>query len=36
MCHALDLRDRLALDELTLTPADLLLTKLQVVETNER
>jgi hypothetical protein len=36
MCHALDLRDRLALDELTLTPADLLLTKLQVVETGER
>ena len=36
MCHALDLRDRLDLDELTLTPADLLLTKLQVVETGER
>jgi hypothetical protein len=32
MCHTLDLRDRLALDPLTLTPADLLLTKLQVVE----
>ena len=36
MCHSLDLRDRLALDELTLTPADLMLTKLQVVETGER
>ena len=36
MCHALDLRDRLELEELTLTPADLLLTKLQVVETGER
>ncbi len=36
MCHTLELKDRLALDELTLTPADLLLSKLQVVETNER
>ncbi len=36
MCHALDLGERLPLDELTLPPADLLLTKLQVVETNER
>lgn len=36
MCHDLDLRGRLRLDELTLTPADLLLTKLQVVQTNER
>jgi hypothetical protein len=36
MCHALDLRDRLDLDEVTLTPTDLLLTKLQVWETNER
>lgn len=36
MCHELDLRDRLELDEDTLTPADLLLTKLQVFEVNER
>lgn len=36
MCHALELKDRLALDELTLPAADLLLTKLQVVQTNER
>ncbi len=36
MCHTLELKNRLALDELTLTPADLLLSKLQVVETNER
>ena len=32
----LDLKDRLLLDAETLTPADLLLTKLQVVEVNER
>jgi hypothetical protein len=36
MCHRLDLRDRLALDEETLTPADLLLLKLQVVETTDK
>jgi hypothetical protein len=36
MCHTLDLSDRLSRHELTLDPADLLLTKLQVVETNER
>jgi hypothetical protein len=36
MCHTLELKDRIALDELTLPPADLLLSKLQVVETNER
>jgi hypothetical protein len=36
MCHTLDLSDRLDADELTLDPADLLLSKLQVVETNER
>lgn len=35
MCHGLDVADRLGLDELTLAPADLLLTKLQVVEVNE-
>ncbi len=36
MCHALDLRPRLPLEELTLPAADLLLMKLQVYETNER
>lgn len=32
MCHTLDLRDRVELDEATLTPADLLLSKLQIVK----
>jgi hypothetical protein len=36
MCHRLDLRDRLALEARTLPLADLLLTKLQVVELNEK
>jgi hypothetical protein len=36
MCHRLDLRDRLALDASTLPLTDLLLTKLQVVELNEK
>jgi hypothetical protein len=36
MCHQLDLDDRLTLDPATLTPADLLLTKLQVVEVNTK
>jgi hypothetical protein len=36
MCHTLDLAGRLGADELTLDPADLLLSKLQVVETNDR
>jgi hypothetical protein len=36
MCHTLELSGRLEEHELTLDPADLLLTKLQVVETNER
>ncbi len=36
MCHELDLRDRLGVLDLTLTPADLLLSKLQVVKTNEK
>jgi hypothetical protein len=36
MCHTLELSDRLSRHDLTLDPADLLLTKLQVVETNER
>ncbi|HEV8192835.1 MAG TPA: hypothetical protein VGP82_15325, partial [Ktedonobacterales bacterium] len=36
MCHTLELEDRLALDAQTLTPADLLLTKLQVVQLNAK
>ena len=36
MCHALNLRDRLAVDELTIPLADLLLTKLQVVQINDK
>jgi hypothetical protein len=36
MCHCLELADRLALQPLTLDPADLLLSKLQIVQTNER
>lgn len=36
MCHRLDLRDRLALDARTLPLSDLLLTKLQVVELNDK
>jgi hypothetical protein len=36
MCHALELDDRLTLDPATLSPADLLLTKLQVVEINRK
>lgn len=35
-CHTLELRDRLDMGALVLTPADLLLSKLQVVETNEK
>lgn len=35
-CHMLDLRDRLDVCERTVSPADLLLSKLQVVETNEK
>ena len=35
-CHTLDLRERLTVWETTLPPADLLLSKLQVVETNEK
>ncbi len=34
MCHTLELDQRLTLDPATLSPADLLLTKLQVVEIN--
>ena len=36
MCHKIDLRDRLALEPLTLTMADLLATKLQIFKTNEK
>jgi hypothetical protein len=36
MCHQLDLRNRLGDHEGTLTPADLLLTKLQIVELNDK
>lgn len=36
MCHRIDLRDRLGLDSRTLSPVDLLLSKLQVVETNRK
>jgi hypothetical protein len=36
MCHTIDFRNRLSLDDLTLTPADLLLSKMQIVEINEK
>jgi hypothetical protein len=36
MCHELELDGRLDLDPATLAPADLLLTKLQIVEVNEK
>lgn len=36
MCHVLELSDRLELDDRSLSATDLLLSKLQVVETNER
>jgi hypothetical protein len=36
MCHTLYLRDRLTLDDYTISISDLLLTKLQVVEINEK
>ena len=36
MSHALELRDRLPVDQLTIPLADLLLTKLQVVEINDK
>jgi hypothetical protein len=36
MCHKIDLKDRLAMDPLTLTMADLLATKLQIFKTNEK
>jgi hypothetical protein len=36
MCHRLDLRERAWILDRTLAPADLLLSKLQVVDTNEK
>jgi hypothetical protein len=36
MCHVIDFKERLELFEDTLTPADLLLTKLQIVELNDK
>ncbi|WXG44200.1 MAG: hypothetical protein WED04_09225 [Promethearchaeati archaeon SRVP18_Atabeyarchaeia-1] len=36
MCHKLDLKDRLELDEYTIPLADLLMTKLQIVKFSER
>jgi hypothetical protein len=36
MCHTIKLGDRLEITGETLTPADLLLTKLQIVESNEK
>lgn len=36
MCHKFDLKDRLQLSETSLVPADLLLTKLQIVEINKK
>lgn len=36
MCHQFDLKDRLELSEKSLTPVDLLLTKLQIVEINKK
>ena len=36
MCHVIDFKDRLALLNDTLTPTDLLLTKLQIVELNDK
>ncbi len=36
MCHELDLRDRLGDDSHTISPADLLLMKLQIYETNDK
>ena len=36
MCHEFDFKDRLELRERTLSPADLLLTKLQIVEINKK
>ena len=36
MCHVFNFRDRILLEKPTLTPTDLLITKLQIVELNEK
>jgi hypothetical protein len=36
MCHAIDFRDRLVVDKPTVSPADLFLQKIQIVELNEK
>ena len=36
MCHSLDLEDHLPADSATLAPADILLTKLQIFEVNDK
>ena len=36
MCHTFDFRKRMALDDVTLSLADLLVTKLQIIEINEK
>jgi len=36
MCHTIDFRNRLNLDDLTAAPADLLLTKMQIVNISEK
>ena len=36
MCHKFDFRERMLLDDVTLPLADLLLTKLQIIEINEK
>jgi len=36
MCHKFDFRDRLRLDDVTLPLADLLITKLQIIQINEK
>ncbi len=36
MCHRVDLKERMEIDRQTLTMADLLATKLQIIQTNEK
>lgn len=36
MCHTIDLTERLRIDENTISPSDLLLEKMQIVNTNEK
>jgi len=36
MCHRFDMKERLGIDGSTISPSDLLVTKLQVVEANEK